>query len=157
MIRSLANNDYDELVILADGTGLFEADELEVLKEVIDAFYEGELGEGHCWVVDEKDGELVSVAYFAPEDMADRVWNIYLIAVRQDLQGQRLGGEMLQYVEDVIEKHGGRMVVVETSAMQRYENARNFYKKHCYEEEGRVRDFYKEGEDKVIFRKLLSR
>jgi len=49
---------------------------------------------------------------------------------------------------------GGRMLLVETLAS--FHLAQAFYRKYGYEEEARIRDFYAAGDDKVVFRKVLT-
>jgi hypothetical protein len=47
-------------------------------------------------------------------------------------------------------------LIVETSATARYDHTREFYARLGYEEEARVRDYWEDGDDLVIFRKVLS-
>lgn len=49
----------------------------------------------------------------------------------------------------------GRMLIVETSGLPSFSGTRAFYVKCGCEEEGRIRDFYAAGEDKIVFRKVL--
>jgi len=44
---------------------------------------------------------------------------------------------------------------VETSGTADFAATRRFYRQNGYEEEGRIRDFWAAGDDKVIFRKPL--
>jgi ribosomal protein S18 acetylase RimI-like enzyme len=47
------------------------------------------------------------------------------------------------------------VLIVETSSVGRYDQARHFYRKHGFVEEARVRDYYGHGDDKVVFWKSL--
>ncbi len=94
-------------------------------------------------------------AYYAPEMMADRVWNLYFIAVREHAKGQGRGSALLEHVEQVLCEQGQRMLLIETSGLGTFERTRDFYLKHAYQEEARLRDFYERGDDKVVFRKVL--
>ena len=49
-----------------------------------------------------------------------------------------------------------RVVLVETSALDTFARTRKFYRECGYEQEARIREFYAEGEDKVVFRKGLN-
>lgn len=60
----------------------------------------------------------------------------------------------MRHVEETLKARGGRMLLVETLAS--FERTRAFYAKCGYEEEARIRDFYTEGADKIVFRKVLS-
>ena len=48
------------------------------------------------------------------------------------------------------------MLIVETSGSDDFERVRTFYANRGYQEEGRIRDFYATGYDKVAFRKVLN-
>jgi ribosomal protein S18 acetylase RimI-like enzyme len=88
MIRPTTPDDSAALIALAVAAGLFPANETEALGKVLADYFGGNINEGHVWVIDEEEGEPRGVAYYAPELMADRTWNLYMIAVRPDCQGQ---------------------------------------------------------------------
>jgi ribosomal protein S18 acetylase RimI-like enzyme len=51
---------------------------------------------------------------------------------------------------------GARVLLVETSGLPSFERTRAFYRKCGYDEEARIRDFYKAGDDKIVYRKMLD-
>ena len=87
--------------------------------------------------------------------MTDQTWNLQLIAIRPNRQGQGRGAKLLRYVEQTLMAQGGRILLVET--LSSLERTQAFYHKCGYEEEARIRDFYATGYDKVVFRKALDR
>ena len=87
---------------------------------------------------------------------ADRTWYLLLIAVRPACQGQGRGAALLGHVESALRASGQRLLLVETSGLPSYARTRAFYVKCGYAEEACVRDFYKAGEDMVVFRKALN-
>ena len=155
MIRPATPSDRDALTDLAIATGLFEPQELGELDGMLSEYFSGNLGSDHCWIVDEEDG-LHSAAYYAPEMMADRTWNLYFIGVQPSYQGKGLGATLLRYVEQDLSSRNQRMLLVETSGLGTFEQTRAFYRKNQYEEEARIRDFYTSGDDKIVFRKVLG-
>ena len=62
----------------------------------------------------------------------------------------------MKHVEERLAKGGERLLIVETSSLDGFERARDFYEKCGYTEEARIRDFYTTGDDKVVFLKQLS-
>ncbi len=70
-------------------------------------------------------------------------------------QRNGIGTLLLEYVERQVKKLGARILLIETSGLSSFEKSRNFYLKSGYEKEATIREFYKEGDDKVIFRKKL--
>lgn len=155
MIRPIVPDDTAALLALADATGLFQPNELEVLGQVFADYFGGNIDNDRIFITDD-DGGPVGVAYYAPAPMSNRIWYLYLIAVRPDRQGQGRGTALLRYVEEMLAARGERMLLVETSGLPSFERTRAFYRKCGYEEEARIRDFYNAGEDKIVFRKLLA-
>jgi ribosomal protein S18 acetylase RimI-like enzyme len=90
-------------------------------------------------------------AYYAPDQHADAVWNIWWIGVQPASQGLGAGRGLLHHIEARVAAQGARLVVIETSATAGLARARRFYASQGYAECGRVPDFYAEGDDKVVF------
>lgn len=154
MIRSTTPDDMIALIALADATGLFQPNQLEELGEMLSDYFGGN-SDDHLWITDDDNG-AVGVAYCEMERMTDATWNLQLIAIRPDCQGQGRGTTLLRYVEQTLTVRGGRVLLVETSGLPDFERTRAFYRKCGYDEEARIRDFYKAGDDKIVYRKALS-
>jgi len=153
MIRPITPDDTTALIALADATGLFQPNQLGELAEMLFDYFGGSSDE-RFWLVDDDRG-VVGVAYCEMERMTDGTWNLQLIAVRPDHQGQGRGTALLRCVEQTLTVRDGRMLLVETSGLPSYERTRAFYAKCGYEEEARIRDFYAPGDEKIVLRKLL--
>jgi ribosomal protein S18 acetylase RimI-like enzyme len=155
MIRPTTPEDTTALIALADATGLFPPSGLELLRQMLtDSLAENSNTESF-WITDD-DTEPVGVAYCESERMTDRTWNLQLIAIHPNRQGQGRGTKLLTYIEQALLARGGRMLLVETSGSPDFEHTRAFYRKCGYEKEARIRDFYATGDDKVVFRKVLN-
>ncbi|MCP2731422.1 GNAT family N-acetyltransferase [Limnofasciculus baicalensis] len=155
MIRLTTPDDTTALIALAEATGLFEPNQTEDLAQILDQYFRGETENQDLWFTDDENGP-VGVAYVAPERMTDRTWNLYLIAVHPERQRQGRGKALLRYVEQILAERGERILLVETSGVENFEYVRAFYRQSGYEEEARIREFYKAGDDKIVFRKALS-
>ncbi len=156
MIRPIMPEDTGELIHLAKEIGLFSPDELEELRQML-ADSLSEEGETHpFWITDDDDG-LVGLAYCEPERMTSGTWNLQLIGVHPTHQKQGHGGKLLRFVEETLAGRGARILLVETLGTPNFEHVRAFYRKNGYDEEARIREFYAEGADKVVFRKVLSK
>ena len=101
------------------------------------------------------DGVAVGLCYAVPEDLADGTWNMRALAVRPDQQGKRLGTALVASAEQHLKAKGQRILIVDTSGTDDFALTRAFYAKNGYDEEARIRDFWAEGDDKVVFRKAL--
>lgn len=156
MIRSALMTDEAALLAVAEATGLFQPHELEDLSGMLHEHLDGNSEGEDCWVVDEDSSKLIGAAYYAPEQCAEGVWNLYFIGVHPNHQGKGLGTALLRHVEQALVERGERLLLVETSGLDNFELTRLFYRRKGYEEEALIRDFYKAGDDKVVFRKALK-
>lgn len=155
MIRPTTPDDTIALIALADATRLFEPNQLEELSEMLTNYFIDNSDRDRFWITDDDDEDgPVGVAYCEAERMTDRTWNLQLIAIRPDRQGQGRGATLLHYVEETLTARGERMLLVETSSS--LERTQAFYHKCGYEQEACIRDFYAAGYDKVVFRKVLQ-
>jgi ribosomal protein S18 acetylase RimI-like enzyme len=155
MIRPTTPDDTAALIALADATKLFSPSALELLHQMLTDSLGGNSDTEPFWITDDDNGP-VGVAYCEPERMTDRTWNLQLIAIHPDRQGQGRGTNLLRYVEQTLKARGGRMLLVETSGVPDFERTRAFYIKCGYEKEACIRDFYATSDDKIVFRKVLN-
>jgi ribosomal protein S18 acetylase RimI-like enzyme len=155
MLRPTTPGDTAALIALADAIGLFQPNQLEELGDMLADYFGGNSDSDHFWITDDDDGP-VGLAYCESEPMTDQTWNLQLIAVRPDRQGQGRGTTLLRYVEQTLTVRGARVLLVETSGLPSFERTRAFYRKCGYDEEARIRDFYEAGDDKIVYRKMLD-
>ncbi|MGS2719143.1 GNAT family N-acetyltransferase [Paraglaciecola aestuariivivens] len=106
------------------------------------------------WFVVEAD-KPIGLAYCAPERMTEGTWNMLLIAIDTEYQGQNIGATLMAYAEQVIAQQNARVLLVETSGLAEYARTRAFYPKCGYKQVARIPDYYAEGDDKVVFWKRL--
>lgn len=151
LVRNIAKRDIPHLKNVIDSTGLFSS---ELLDDMI-ADYFNNSNSSDIWLTLELEGAPVVIAYCAPERLTSGTYNLYLIAVSKDHQGKGLGASMMQYIEQLLKEQGNRVLLVETSGLPEFELTRRFYDKSNYQREAVIREFYQQGEDKIIFWKKL--
>jgi len=154
-IRPADVEDSDAILDVALASGLFPAEELDGLQYMLGETLGADIADEHHWIVNESNG-ICAAAYYAPEVMANGTWNLYFIAVRREIQGQGIGSDLLRYVEADIANRRARLLIIETSGLAEFEKTRQFYLKHGYDNEARIRDFYDAGDDKIVFRKIIG-
>ena len=158
-IRSATAADIDTIKQIAVDTNMFEPGDVGFFDDMISGFLDGTMDDNH-WLVIEHESVVVGAAYYAPEPFTDRMWNLYFISVAPDHQSQGTGGTLLDYVEQQLRVRGSdsaRVLIVETSSTDQYARARTFYRRHGYDEEARIREFYGPDDHKVVFWKSLIR
>lgn len=155
--RAVAPTDASALLAVIEATGLFGPDEMAEMAALLTDSLNGALGPDHRWAVaTASGGEIIGAAYYAPERMTIGTWNLYFIGVHPAHHGTGAGTALLRYVETTLAARGERVLLVETSSTTDFEAPRAFYRRHGYDEEARIREFYNVGDDKVIFRKALA-
>ncbi|QYO62400.1 GNAT family N-acetyltransferase [Leptolyngbya sp. 7M] len=155
MIRPITPDDTGELINLAKSIGLFSPDELEELRQMLTDSLNKEGDTYPFWITDDDNDGLVGLAYCEPERMTSGTWNLQLIGVHPTHQKQGRGGKLLRFVEETLANRGARVLLVETMGTPDFDHVRTFYRKNGYDEEARIREFYAEGADKIVFRKAL--
>jgi ribosomal protein S18 acetylase RimI-like enzyme len=150
-IRPVTPDDVPALKAVIDANGLFPSD---MLDDMLAGYLNGGASDD-CWLTVDVGGP-VAVAYYVPERMTQGTWNLLLIAVHPDRQGEGRGAALLRHVEQTLAARGQRVLLVETSGLPEFERTRAFYRNLGYGEEARIRDFYQAGEDKIVFRKALG-
>ncbi|MFB8247969.1 GNAT family N-acetyltransferase [Streptomyces sp. NPDC055952] len=140
---------------MAVASGLFAPEEASFVAEMMAEYFGGAADGGHRCLVDDTDG-VQAVAYCQPKPAADRVWDLTMIAVRREHQGRGLGTALLRHVEDGLRREGQRLLLVDTSGTAQFDRTRSFYLGCGYDQEARVRDYWTDGDDLLIFRKALA-
>ncbi|MEO9498491.1 MAG: GNAT family N-acetyltransferase [Parasphingorhabdus sp.] len=107
------------------------------------------------WLVSDNP-KPVGVALYRMEEMTMGTWNLLLLAVDPDHHGKGIGTKLLLQVEEHLVHLCQRVLLVETSGTGAFAATRAFYKRQAYAEEAIIRDFYDDGDDKVIYRKTLQ-
>jgi ribosomal protein S18 acetylase RimI-like enzyme len=155
MIRATEASDIPDILSLAVSSGLFPPEGTDELARIVSDSLSGELGPDHLWFMDFAKDEAVGVAYCAPERLTEGTWNLYMLAIHPDVQRQGRGTALVRQVERELASRGARILLIETSGLGTYDRTRAFYRALGYDEEARIRDFYSQGDDKVVFRKGL--
>ena len=150
-IRPIARADLPALARMLDTIELFPGD---MLADLIAPCLTDPASDD-VWLTAETDGEPVALLYAVPEPATDRAWNMRAIGVRADRQGGGIGRRMVERLEATLRERGQRLLIVDTSGTDGFAGSRAFYRALGYAEEGRVRDFWADGDSKVVYRKRL--
>lgn len=150
-IRSVSAADLPSLIDAVESSGLFPG---EMLPDMIGDNLNDDRSQHH-WVTYVSNSPI-GLAYFAPEKMTVGTWNLTLIAVHADHQGAGIGSQLMNYVENFLRCNGERILIVETSDLKDFALTRKFYEGLSYQKEAHIREFYGEGEGKVVFLKHLQ-
>jgi ribosomal protein S18 acetylase RimI-like enzyme len=83
-------------------------------------------------------------------------WHLYWIAVHPSHHGTGAGPALAAFAESFVLDRAGYLIIAETSSQPAYARARRFYAKHGYSELSRIPDYYRPGDDLVLFARRLA-
>ena len=151
IIRPVTTADVDELKIVLDSCELFPS---EYLDEMISDYFNNAETEDvwFTFLIDEKP---IAIGYCVPEKLTEGTYNLLAIGVSQNAQRKGVASAMMEYIEQQLKQKNGRLLLVETSSDEAQIAARKLYQKIGYKQVAVIDDFWKDGEDKIVFLKQL--
>jgi ribosomal protein S18 acetylase RimI-like enzyme len=150
-IRPIIKSDLESLKQVLDSSELFPSEYLDEM--IADYFTNPETQD--IWFTCTNEEKPVAIGYCIPEKLTDGTYNLLAIGVAQDHQRKGIGSEMMGYIERILREIGARILIVETSSDDAQIGARNLYNKIGYIQAAVIKEFWKEGEDKIVFWKKL--
>jgi ribosomal protein S18 acetylase RimI-like enzyme len=66
-----------------------------------------------------------------------------------------VGKRLMKFTEEETVRRGGRLLLIETSSQETYGGTIQFYERTGYDLVGKIPEYYKPGDDKLIFAKQL--
>jgi ribosomal protein S18 acetylase RimI-like enzyme len=158
-IRQLEPRDRPFIEKMVISTGKFNVVEVATALELVDeALARGEES-GYLFAVLEygkKHSVVQGYACYGPVPLTQGAYDLYWIVVDPASQGKGFGSHLLRYVETDVLRRGGRMILIETSSQESYGATIRFYKKAGYKLVASIKNFYRIGDDKLVFSKELT-
>jgi GNAT superfamily N-acetyltransferase len=150
----MARTDKAPVMDLIRATGMFTPAEAAVAEELIDIYLDQpEQKDYHIVVVENEAGRAAGYMTWGPTPLAEDAYDLYWMAVSPAEQGRGLGKALVRWLEDEVRRRNGRLIIIETSSQPKYHPTRQFYINLEYREVARVPDFYKAGDDRVVYTK----
>ena len=157
-IRRLEPRDRSRIEEMLVSSGKFTAIEIDVALELVDAALEEGDESGYIVVMVEEgkaNRKTYGYACYGPIPLTQGAYDLYWIVVDPAAQGKGLGGYLLKYVERDVLKLGGRLLLIDTSSQESYSGTIHFYESKGFQLAARIKNFYRIGDDKLIFSKEL--
>jgi len=155
-VRPAVSSDRAAVIDILTDTPEFAPVDFDVACELLNAYLKDPKGSGYPTFVAECDGSIAGYVCFGQTPLTEDVWDIYWVAVGRGVRGKGIGRALIESTETEVRKLGGRMLLIETSSTESYQPARQLYLRMGYRLAATVSDFYKEGDNKVIFQKKLK-
>lgn len=155
-IRPLRPEDKESIENLLRATDVFNDEELDVAVELIEIYLDDP---------DQKDYEIFTsvderervngYVCIGPTPATQGTYDLYWIAVTPEAHGKGIGSTLLRFTEEHLKQKGGRLLIAETSSTPEYEKTRAFYLRKGFQQQARIQEYYKPGDDLIIYGKIL--
>ncbi len=150
------STDIGDIVEIVKSTGFFNDEELDVAAELVEERLTRGTASGYYFLFMELDKKVTGYSCYGPIPGTLTSFDLYWIAVHNELRGMGLGKVIMERTEKEIARMGGNQIYVETSSRDLYIPTRKFYERCGYIAEARLKDFYAPGDDKIIYVKSIS-
>jgi ribosomal protein S18 acetylase RimI-like enzyme len=150
-IRETLRRDADEILRIAAEEPLFTEEEADTVGELLDDYLELPDHNGYTFLTATLDKRVVGFICFGPTPLTRGTFDLYWICVDREVGRRGIGRELVERVVNEVRSLGGRMIVLDTSGTPEYAPTRAFYESVGFAPAATVPEFYKPGDDLVIF------
>lgn len=151
--QSVKPSDPAEIRRLVSATNAFSGEEITIAGELAEERIEKGRASGYEFIFAAQGDKLAGYSCYGRTPGAEKAYDLYWIAVDPAAGRGGLGSEILARTEKAVGDAGGAFLIAETSSTPPYEKARAFYLKTGFEKIVEIADFYRPGDNKIIFRK----
>ena len=150
-LRCMEARDLDEVLRIIR---LHDSDDYEAASVSYSSydFSSGDAERGNFVICEPDEGRVVGVSGYYIDDLESQ--GIYWLGwtyVNPFFQGGGYGARLLHFVMRSLRNYAARKLYLSTSSLEKYETAIGFYERFGFIQEATLRDYYREGEDQLIF------
>ena len=154
--NSILHADIPIILGIIDSVALFSPEEKRIAIELAQESLLKGVQSSYHFLFAEDCKAVLGYACFGHIPCTITRFDIYWLVVHKKFQSLGIGKRLLRKAESEIARMDGKRIYIETSSRDAYEAARLFYR-HCgYSEEAILKDFYTQGDDKVIYIKRIN-
>lgn len=151
-VRDVSSGDRAALCSIIGRCENLLDEEKDCAKELLDAYLDDPGQRDYSFIAAiGENGRPKGYACFGKRPLADGVYDLYWIVVDPDERRRGVGKRLIEAVEAAVKARGVRMLIAETSGLDANGTVRDFYMRAGFKEEARIKDFYRAGDDIVIY------
>lgn len=154
-IETVSEADVGAIRRLTASTDFFTTAEVDIAVELATERISKGRASGYEFILARDDGKTLGYACYGPTPATDGSFDLYWIVVGADAQRGGIGRELLQKTEAAIRARGGKRLYADTSSQEKYSPTRAFYRKQGFRKVAELADFYRIGDNKIIYEKAL--
>ena len=147
--------DETAIISMIKSTENLTQGEVSCAMEILDVYLSDKAECDYRFICATDNGVPLGYACYGADGIAIGVYDVYWVIVDPRQRGKGIGKLLMRHIEALLRKAGARKMVVETSSLLTYEAARGFYEGSGFFKEAVLKDFFKPGDDKLIYVKNL--
>ncbi len=154
-IRPSPPGDRQEILELARSTRVFSRSEEDTVLELFDA-YRDNPASGYLFLSARDAGRLVGFACWGETALTEGAYDLYWLCTLPSAQRRGVGRALFERVQRLAVERGGRLIVIWTSSTSAYAAAGQFYERMGCLLTSRIPDFYRAGDDLLVYVKYFD-
>ncbi len=154
--QEIRPSDPEAVLQIVRSSGFFSSAEVEVAHELVCDGLANAQSSSYRFLFAQYRKVVVGYTCYGLIPATAGSYDLYWIAVTDQMRGRGLGKNLLQKTENLIRGVEGRRLYAETSSRDLYLPTRLFYEKCRYLREAVLVDFYAPGDSKIIYSKFLN-
>ena len=147
--------DVERIEHVCAATGFFTPTECRLAGKLVEARIEQGPPSGYDFIIAADGDSIAGYSCFGLIDGTESAYDLFWIVVDPNRQGGGLGTQLLTHTEAAIRAAGGSRYYAETSSTDKYAPTRKFYLRAGFSEVANIADFYRPGDGKVIYERVL--
>lgn len=152
-VRDINAADKDNLIRVISSINIFSDEDKRISLELIDEYLEDKENDDYWVRLAQSGNEVAGFICFGPASLCTGTYDIYYIAVDPKHRRKGIGKYLVECVLHELHEKKARMLLIETTSDIRYEGTLRFYENLGFVEIERIKDYYKDGEDRIIYQK----
>ncbi|MEQ8507490.1 MAG: GNAT family N-acetyltransferase [Rhodospirillaceae bacterium] len=148
-------DDVAEIRRIVNDTAVFSGEETAIAEELAQERISQGRASGYAFELALVGDRLAGYSCFGKTPGTEQTFDLYWLVVDLAQQRTGLGAQLLERTEARVRALGGAFLIAETSSTAPYEKARAFYEKNGFDQLVEISDFYRPGDNKVIYRKTI--
>lgn len=149
--RIVAKDDYEAMLELFKAITLFTDDERLVIKELLDTYLFNETQKDYLFYVSTSEKQLTAFICFGPTPMTSNTFDLYWVGTHPEYRRQGLAESLINVMKDYMKSQNAKIIRVETASQDLYSQTVAFYDRLGFQAEARLKDFYRDGDDLIIY------
>jgi len=154
--ENINTEDIQNVSDILISTNFFNQEEIKIACELVEeALKKWQEKSWYNFLFADYENQTIAYSCFGKIDWTVCSYDLYWIGTHNDFRWNWIGWLLLKETEKMISQKWTCNIYVETAGKEQYQPTRKFYEKNWYTKEAVIKDFYADGDDKIIYSKRI--